>query len=89
MKLFEGLHLVGSGFEGLFLTDRIDCNVYAFDTGEGWALVDAGVGREPFLIADVLEGDGISPSDVKYLLLTHAHGDHMGGAAYFKERFGL
>ena len=89
MKLCDGLCIVGSGFDGLFLTDRIDCNVYAFDTGAGWALVDAGAGREPWLILNILKRDGIAPEHVKYLLLTHAHGDHMGGAAYFREQLGV
>lgn len=89
MKLCDGIHLAGSGFDGFYLTDRIDCNVYVFETSEGWAMIDAGAGRYPELIIDILQSDGIAPSDVRYLLLTHAHGDHMGGAAYFKQRLGL
>jgi metallo-beta-lactamase class B len=30
---------------------------------------------------------GLDPADIKYVVVSHAHGDHYGGAAYLKEKF--
>jgi metallo-beta-lactamase class B len=30
---------------------------------------------------------GLDPADIKYVVISHAHGDHYGGAAYLKEKF--
>ena len=43
------------------------------------ALVDAGYDRTvPELLA-ALNGAGVAPQDVTHVILTHAHGDHIGG----------
>ena len=77
------LALVLSGSLGCDLSDSFDCNAVAFDTGDGWAMVDAGAGRDPdALVAAV----GSLP--LRWLLLTHAHADHSGGAAALRERPG-
>src|SRR6266550_447860 len=30
---------------------------------------------------------GLDPADIKYVVISHAHGDHYGGAVYLKEKF--
>jgi metallo-beta-lactamase class B len=30
---------------------------------------------------------GLNPADIKYVVVSHAHGDHDGGAGYLKEKF--
>ena len=30
---------------------------------------------------------GLNPADIKYIVVSHAHGDHDGGAGYLKEKF--
>jgi metallo-beta-lactamase class B len=30
---------------------------------------------------------GLNPADIKYVIISHAHGDHDGGAGYLKEKF--
>jgi len=40
---------------------------------------------------DILEADyrsvGLDPAQIKYIVLTHGHSDHFGGAAYFKKKY--
>ena len=81
MKLTEGIHLVGSGSLGFDLTDNFDCHVYLLDGGDELALVDAGAGLGAEAILDNVRRDGLDPARIRHLILTHAHGDHAGGAA--------
>jgi glyoxylase-like metal-dependent hydrolase (beta-lactamase superfamily II) len=49
---------------------------YLIQSPDGAAMVDTGFGRE---IGRHLKSLGISEADVKTVLITHAHGDHIGG----------
>jgi hydroxyacylglutathione hydrolase len=89
MRIEAGLHLVMSGGGGFDLTDGYDCNVFLIDSGDGWLMFDAGVGRYPEQVFGVLADDGIDPTGIRHLFLTHGHADHSGGAASLRERLGL
>lgn len=89
MKIHENVYLVGSGANGMQISHALDCNMYLLDGGNSeYALVDAGVGIQPEKIIANIEETGIKPEEIKYLLITHIHGDHAAGASYFKERYG-
>lgn len=85
MQLTDHIHLIASGDAGFSLTHPLDCHVYLVD-GEGEAaLIDAGVGLDT---EDVLEGiraTGLDPAHIRWLLLTHVHADHAGGAAALRQ----
>jgi len=49
------------------------------------ALVDAGNDVEAKVILKELSRRGLGPDDVKAILLTHGHSDHMGGIAKFPQ----
>jgi glyoxylase-like metal-dependent hydrolase (beta-lactamase superfamily II) len=86
MKITDRIHLVGSGRMGFDLTDAFDCHVYLLDGGEEYALIDTGAGRDVDQILDRVREDGLDPTRIRHILLTHAHADHSGGAAGLRER---
>lgn len=89
MKLTDEVYIVASGNHGIRITHNSDCYVYLLDGGNGnLALVDAGVGINSQAIVDNIRGHGFDPTDIKYLFLTHAHTDHVGGAAFFRDLSG-
>ncbi len=75
---------LGSGLE--LSEDCLAClqvNAYLIDTKEHLILVDTGCGSSMgsstgFLCNQILEA-GFSPDDISHVLITHLHGDHMGG----------
>jgi glyoxylase-like metal-dependent hydrolase (beta-lactamase superfamily II) len=83
-KIKDNLWQVGGGG----LTDPADAAIYLVRFGDKAALVDAGCGsahsRLTKNIADCLRPNG----QLEYLLLTHCHFDHTGGAEAVKKEFG-
>ncbi len=73
---------------GRGLTDPSDAAVYLVRCGEKAALIDAGTGRDHQAltrnIAECLE----PRVQIEYLLLTHCHFDHTGGARAVREEYG-
>jgi hydroxyacylglutathione hydrolase len=65
---------------------KVDRIVYSYIvTGEQLCLVDTGpVGGEQFIVP-VLSEMGFSAKDVKRVINTHEHPDHVGGNTFFKE----
>jgi len=56
-------------------------HVYLWKGPRDLTLIDASVPGSAPLIAEVIEDLGYHPSDVRRLLLTHCHEDHVGSAA--------
>jgi glyoxylase-like metal-dependent hydrolase (beta-lactamase superfamily II) len=55
-------------------------NVYLVRLADGWMLIDTGMDTEPCFNAlnRAREGVGVAWSDIRTILLTHIHPDHMG-----------
>ena len=81
----RGVFLVG----GPGLSDEKDASVYLVDGGTAAALIDGGAGEGTDKIIKNIERAGVDPARVKYLILTHCHIDHSGGAAGLRERLAL
>ncbi len=56
--------------------------------GEGIVVVDSGEPQKGAVFARTLEKEGISLQDVKLVILTHGHWDHIGSAAEIKSLTG-
>jgi hydroxyacylglutathione hydrolase len=55
---------------------------------EGVILVDTGYPGKEDVILEAMRKEGISPGDIRLILLTHGHGDHAGSAARLIEKTG-
>ena len=71
------------------LTSAEDAAIYLVRFGEESALVDAGCGNDTERLLKNIRKAGTDPARLKYLLITHCHFDHTGGAAELKKRTGL
>src|SRR5579864_2134077 len=58
-------------------------NVYLVKTPEGDVLVDTAVAQIAAEVKKILDSEPHGP--VKYIILTHAHADHIGGISLWKE----
>lgn len=82
MKVTNEIYQVGG--EGL--TSPEDAAIYLIDFGGSAALVDAGCGRSEDRLIHNIRSCGVNPKQIEYLLITHCHFDHTGGAKTLKER---
>ena len=57
------------------------CNVYVLTSGEGVTLVDTGMAGEAGRLDAELRQQGYALSQVRRIVLTHSHFDHVGSAA--------
>lgn len=68
------------------LTDYRDGAVYLIDVGEP-VLIDSGSGFGFTKTIQNIHYFGFEPTEIKTMILTHCHFDHVGGAHMFKEKF--
>ena len=78
-KVFDNLYFVGTKLH----------SAWALQTSEGLIVIDA---LFDYAVKDsVVEGLrklGLNPATMKYLIISHGHGDHHGGAKYLQDEFG-
>jgi glyoxylase-like metal-dependent hydrolase (beta-lactamase superfamily II) len=78
MKIADGVHFVSQEKGG---------HVHAFllDDGKSLTLIDALYDSDASLILSEIRAMGRQPSDLKYIIATHAHRSHIGGIATLKK----
>jgi metallo-beta-lactamase class B len=76
-------------FDNLFYVGQTEYSAWAVPTSEGIIVIDAlyDYSAEP-QIADGLRKLGLDPAEIEYVIVSHGHGDHVGGAAHLQERYG-
>ena len=67
---------------------QYDVSVYLLDSGEGLILIDTGYTETLYLTIDGIWRAGFDPKDIKMILLSHWHGDHVNGVSYLKAMSG-
>jgi len=83
-RISDHVYLIGDSS----LSGPDDCCIYLVDVGDGgFVLIDAGLGRAHKRLMKNIRKLGFDPSDMKALMLTHGHIDHIGGAAAIKREF--
>jgi glyoxylase-like metal-dependent hydrolase (beta-lactamase superfamily II) len=69
--VIEGVHIVPMGMANAFLIEGND----------GLTLIDAGYPGKEANVFEAICGLGRSPNELKHLIFTHGHPDHIGSAA--------
>lgn len=62
-------------------TYQASCHI--IDTGDGLIMIDPGYSRTAYLVLDSIYQLGFSPQNIKYIINTHWHGDHVEATAAF------
>ena len=65
-----------------------DVAAYLLDSGEGLILIDTGYEQTLYMLIDRIWRTGHDPRDIKMILLSHWHGDHVNGCRMLKEMSG-
>jgi len=79
-KVFDNLYFVGGKLH----------SAWALTTREGIILIDTiyPYNSEELIIAG-MQKLGLDPKNIRYVLISHAHGDHIGGAEMLQTRYGV
>jgi len=78
-KIFDNLYWLGTRQHSSWAL-QTNAGIIIIDTNFAWA-------TEPEII-EGLTKLGLNPRDVKYVIISHAHGDHDQGAAELQKRYG-
>src|ERR1700756_4255490 len=70
-RVIKGVHVVPMGMSNAFLIEGHD----------GLTLIDAGFPGKEAVVFGAIRGLGRSPDQIKHLIFTHGHPDHIGSAA--------
>jgi metallo-beta-lactamase class B len=76
-------------FDDLYFVGDNAASAWALTTPDGIILFDT---NYPFWLDDVVIAGmrkvGLDPARIKYVLVSHAHGDHLGGAQILQAKYG-
>lgn len=68
-------------FDDLFLIEnKLGANVYLIDNGDSFDLIDSAMFKETSKLVSQIEANGYKIKNLKTIILTHCHCDHIGGA---------
>ncbi|WP_084607283.1 MBL fold metallo-hydrolase [Sulfurospirillum arcachonense] len=77
-KVFDNVYCIGS----------VSVTTWAIKTSEGIILIDSmWDDNDAKMIEKGMIELGLDPKDLKYILVSHGHGDHYGGAKYLADKY--
>jgi len=79
-RVFDNLYFIGTRFVGVYVL-KTSAGLILFDSGTSVAFA-----RDE--IAPRMKTLGLDPKDVRYVVVTHGHWDHFGGAPYWQDASG-
>ena len=76
-------------FDNLYFVGQTEYSAWAVTTSQGIIVIDA---IYEYSVEDEIVGGltklGLDPKNIKYVIISHAHRDHAGGARYLQDKFG-
>jgi metallo-beta-lactamase class B len=76
-------------FDNMYVFPTPDVNAWAIQTSDGIIMIDATYDYSvKDLIVDAMPKVGLDPKQIKYVVVTHGHGDHSAGVKYLQDTFG-
>jgi len=67
-------------FENVYYVGLPTVAAYLITTSDGLVLLDATYSQTADLVLDSIRTLGFDPKNIKYIIISHAHGDHFAGA---------
>lgn len=76
-------------FDNLYFVGLPSVSAWALTTSDGIIVLDTldNAAEAQTYIEGGLRKLGLDPAQIKYVVITHAHGDHYGGAQYLADKF--
>ncbi len=89
VQMARGAPAPGKAFDNLYFVGSNWVSAWAIKTSEGIILIDAlnNQAEAESVIDGGLRKLGLDPKEIKYVIVTHAHGDHYGGAVHLVEKY--
>ena len=83
----KGEYAIGKGIMVWHIVQN-NANIYLVKTPRHYLMIDSGNPDKAEKLLTDIQKIGINPSDIDYLILTHAHPDHAGNTRHFQEKYG-
>lgn len=75
-------------FDNLYFLGQSEYSSWAVTTSQGIIIIDA---IFDYSVQDEVEGGmkklGLDPAQIKYVIVSHGHGDHSGGAKFLQDKY--
>lgn len=86
-SIFEPTKLL----DNAYFVGYVGVGVFIIETSEGLVLIDAmwTPNDAESVIVPGIKKLGLDPGNIKYLIITHEHSDHYGGARYFEDNYDI
>ena len=88
MRPWEGYTKPFRIFGNLYFVGTIVASTHVIDTGSGIILIDPGVPHALYLVLENIRALNLNPYDIKYIVISHGHYDHLGAAKALSELTG-